>query len=541
MRKQTKLAVVFSAAALLAIGASMTSLAATGWSEENGTWVYYDRNGEKVMNNWAKSGDQWYFLGDNGEMQVDKLIEDNGNYYYVDDKGVQAANTWVALDNSNDDAENAAPVVWYYFQNNGKAYKAPESGKTSFKTINGKSYAFDAEARMLYGWVDDTSTKLNGDDEWGTALYYLGGYDDGARVNGAWSHVTVVDTTADDPDQTYWFYFGANGKKHASSGDGDVKESTINGKKYGFDHRGKMVSEWVHSATFEAAGTASDSARIAQYKYFSSPEDGARKTKGWFYVVPSGDVNASAHEDGSQKWYYADGNGKLYRSALKTISGKKYLFNDKGEMLSGLLYADLTTDNGLVKYAKIDDAGAVDKISSPDPANRVLNINSVPTTIATSTVNGADGVYYFGSGDDGSMKTGNQNISLDGESYAFRFNTAAYKGLGENGASKKNGLFVNGLRLKADTDARFAVYEVTALNGVVIGKVDNTLSLRVAGTTANGKRNGSAEALAPAYAGRKFVVIGTSGAVQIGSKKDGNDVTLVSNQNGELVGAYTTN
>ena len=88
---------------------------------------------------------------------------------------------------------------------------------------------------------------------------------------------------------------------------------------------------------------------------------------------------------------------------------------------------------------------------------------------------------------------------------------------------------------------RFAVYEVTALNSVVIGKVDNTLSLRVAGTTANGKRNGSAEALAPAYAGRKFVVIGTSGAVQTGSKKDGNDVTLVSNQNGELVGAYTTN
>ena len=37
MRKQTKLVAVLSAAALLAIGASMTSLAATGWQEENGT------------------------------------------------------------------------------------------------------------------------------------------------------------------------------------------------------------------------------------------------------------------------------------------------------------------------------------------------------------------------------------------------------------------------------------------------------------------------------------------------------------------------
>ena len=37
MRKQTKLVAVLSTAALLAIGASMTSFAATGWAEEDGT------------------------------------------------------------------------------------------------------------------------------------------------------------------------------------------------------------------------------------------------------------------------------------------------------------------------------------------------------------------------------------------------------------------------------------------------------------------------------------------------------------------------
>ena len=57
MRKQTKIAAVVSAAALLALGASMTSFAATGWQEENGTWVYYDRSGNQVTNTWAKSGD----------------------------------------------------------------------------------------------------------------------------------------------------------------------------------------------------------------------------------------------------------------------------------------------------------------------------------------------------------------------------------------------------------------------------------------------------------------------------------------------------
>ena len=34
MKKQTKLVAVLSTAALLAIGASMTSFAATGWAEE---------------------------------------------------------------------------------------------------------------------------------------------------------------------------------------------------------------------------------------------------------------------------------------------------------------------------------------------------------------------------------------------------------------------------------------------------------------------------------------------------------------------------
>ena len=76
----------------------MTSFAATGWAEEDGTWVYYDRNGDKVTDKWAKSGNNWYYLDSNGEMAVDQLIEDGDNYYYVDVNGVMAANQWVAID-----------------------------------------------------------------------------------------------------------------------------------------------------------------------------------------------------------------------------------------------------------------------------------------------------------------------------------------------------------------------------------------------------------------------------------------------------------
>ena len=50
MRKQTKLVAVLSAAALLAIGASMTSFscAATFWDQQDGEWVFVDRNSDRM-------------------------------------------------------------------------------------------------------------------------------------------------------------------------------------------------------------------------------------------------------------------------------------------------------------------------------------------------------------------------------------------------------------------------------------------------------------------------------------------------------------
>ena len=48
MRKQTKLVAVLSAAALLAMGASMTSFAA-GWQKDDaGVWHYYDSDDNQV-------------------------------------------------------------------------------------------------------------------------------------------------------------------------------------------------------------------------------------------------------------------------------------------------------------------------------------------------------------------------------------------------------------------------------------------------------------------------------------------------------------
>ena len=122
MRKQTKLVAVLSTAALLAIGASMTSFAATGWQEEDGTWVYYNRDEERATEEWKKSGDNWFWLDDNGEMAVDQLIEDDDDYYYVNEAGAMVSNQWVAIENEDAGEEDEPDAYWYYFQANGKAY-----------------------------------------------------------------------------------------------------------------------------------------------------------------------------------------------------------------------------------------------------------------------------------------------------------------------------------------------------------------------------------------------------------------------------------
>ncbi len=257
MKKQTKLVAVLSTAALLAIGASMTSFAATGWAEEDGTWVYYDRNGDKVTDKWAKSGNNWYYLDSNGEMAVDTLIEDGDNYYYVDVNGVMAANQWVAIDNEEAGQDDEPEHYWYYFQANGKAYKQGDNSDVALKTINGKKYAFDDEGKMLYGWVAaDNAERV--DDTDGDAFkegdYYFGGEDDGAMTTG-WllMDITYDEATSDyeiapafneDEDQSRWFYFKSNGKKVYSSSTDETKDKTINGKKYTFDQYGAMVAEW---------------------------------------------------------------------------------------------------------------------------------------------------------------------------------------------------------------------------------------------------------------------------------------------------------
>ena len=484
MKKQTKLVAVLSTAALLAIGASMTSFAATGWAEEDGTWVYYDRNGDKVTDKWAKSGNNWYYLDSDGEMAVDTLIEDGDDYYYVDVNGVMAANQWVAIDNEDAGDDDEPEHYWYYFQANGKAYKQGDAGKVSLKTINGKKYAFDEEGKMLYGWVDENTAEridnTDGDAFTQDATYYFGDEDDGAMTTG-WLLIDVTYDAAtedsykyiapafnDDEDQTRWFYFKSNGKMVKADNEGETKDKTINGKKYAFDHNGAMVAEWsldqkdakkasdsekralVGEATASNAWTGNG--KYAEYskawKYFNSVEDGARVSNGWFKVVAAEYLNSGKYDDDEDAWYYADGSGNLYAGEFKTINGKKYAFRNDGRMLSGL------------KFIKDDGNGYFDDVRADDDDDYAFDDEDkfLDTARDYYEANGYK-CYYFGGGEDGAMRTGKTSLTFDGENTNFYFEkSGGKKGAGVTG-EKDDKLYQSGMLLKADTDDKYIVVE----------------------------------------------------------------------------------
>ena len=407
-------------------------------------------------------------------MATDKLIEDDDNTYYVDATGVMVKNTWVKVVNEDQDDDDLAEYHYYYMQGNGKAIKAPDSGKTTFKTIDVKRYAFDDDGIMLWGWVNDNSERESDDDGWKTATYYLGSWEDGAMKTG-WQKVTVYDDDDDkDDDYDYWFNFKSNGKKRAQADNNDTWKS--GGKRYHFDNRGVMVYEWYNVAT--GNDTYLKASASTAWRYFRSPEDGARVTKGWFKVVaPAKDSDNSflnyddsdsfAYKDANdeeERWYYADKDGKLQAGLIKKINGKYYGFypeeskngdtTKSGRALAGLTSMRMVADSDKI-YDVVDDdvdSDELDDILDGKADDKYLDAD----------------LYYFGAKSDvdtdAVMKTGNVTVTLDGETYNFYFQKngtpATGKVKGVTGIDDDKYVYLKGARIKADSDDKYQLVEV---------------------------------------------------------------------------------
>uniref|UniRef100_UPI00332DCD93 hypothetical protein n=1 Tax=[Clostridium] aminophilum TaxID=1526 RepID=UPI00332DCD93 len=440
--KQTKYVAVLSAAALLAMGASMTSFAA-GWEkDEAGAWHYYDKDDDMVTGEWKKDGNKWFYLDDDGNMVTNQWVESD---YYVGEDGAMITNGWVkALGDDEDiDSPEDTGEHWYYF--NAKGKKITDSKKT----IGGKTYHFDEDGKMLSGW------QQNGKD-----VYYLGSEDEGWETRNAWrwleksgidddtdDEVTgkIIDfewtscAEDDDCDDEGWYWFDGSGKLYYKKG---IK--TIKGKKFMFNEHGQMLYEWINNAKVKAGSNAQlDGAssaeagtyKINQMRWYQENGDSANngaRYKGWQYISGSEDVGT----DGDTNWYFfKDGEAK-YADPAKNDTSLTDGYDDKGNQKH--IYR---------KKEKLSWDGKTGTFCFDQNGKMKTGLQYIDHH-----------TYFFN--DDGYMQTGKvSNVEeADADTFSYYFITKN-TGKGQGYTGEKDGyLYFLGKRLEADDDYR--IYEV---------------------------------------------------------------------------------
>lgn len=399
MKKQTRLFAVLSAAAFMTMMPAFANMAQTGtvyaaefgWTEEDGSFVHYDEDGYLTTDSWRKNGEDWFYLDDEGQITVNKKVDE----YYVGSDGKMVKNTWIELRNEEDaDSPEAPASHWYYFDKNGK------SVASRWLSLDNKWYYFNEEGQMLTG-----KTVIDG------STYYLGGEKDGAMKTG-W--IKLEENSSNPGASDAWHYFNSDGKMVETQID-----KKIDGSYYTFLD-GKMQTGWVKlpKEADTTAETASESnATVADYQYYGAENDGKR-AEGWKTIEG---IEGIHDMNETYTFYFKEGKPCFSTekgNQLFTVSGKKYAFNDRGEMQTG---------------------------------QQIVNLGA-----------GEIANFYFG--EDGVMKTGKQSIYNEnsGENETWFFYTdGEKKGQGFHGI-RDNTLYVYGKRQEANSDVRYAAAE---LNG----------------------------------------------------------------------------
>ena len=468
MRKQTKIAAVVSAAALLALGASITSFAASKgtWMLVDGEWYCYDKNGDVYENTFCSSNGKEYYVGEDGMIVKSDWVEYDGSYYFVNSSGAKITNDWrLTTPYEDEDGEEE----WYYFQSTGKR---AENKKVVYK---GKTYFFDAEGKMLTGWVTAEGTQVVNEENVidPDNTYYCG--EDGARLADAWVYTTEPGTEDDDADADEYYYYLKPGSGNPVV---NKKRNNVKGQSYIFDGNGRMLSGWVANIVSasdsdatpvyeEIDGEGSD-AWISDYTevyYCSGEDDGHVKKNKWIKTWRPADTYEE-DEDGDQFWYWIEKDGKVYIPEIGTATGSNAIGN-KYQLEDGKMVQK--------KVAGVYDfAIAKKKINSKDYFFNQYG-EMLAQFIEVTTPGGElyNGMYYFGGADDGSMKTGSQTVKDDNnDSYKFYFGTKStdtekietatlkyeHKGVGITG-NKNNKLYFKGLLIKAE-DYKYQLAEV---------------------------------------------------------------------------------
>lgn len=468
MKKRRVIQTVFAlglATAALGLFGSQPTEAIEGWTKDSGEWLYLDREDQIVTERWKESKGRWYYLSTDGTMLKHHIFKWGSSNYYVDKDGRMITNGWVEIDETVAQ-DGSYEEGWYYFGSDGKGYARKDGGLFKFE-ISGETFVFDENGKMLTGFITSDGTVVDEENKFVDATYYANS--DGVLYNKQWLHFGVIDNLTGlggselkstlsgrsySEYESLWMYFDEEGKKVYSK-DNEIRQRYIDGQNYAFDEYGIMVPWWsnptvtnviISGTTPTSNPTVTDTEKL---NYFSGYDGGKMLKNKWFWMYPSENLSQVDYDDQESSWFYAGPKGELYRNAIRSIGGKKYVFDGLGRMQIGFV---LFSNSDSLFVARYD----TDSLSSADFAKPYLG---------SSRLNGsnANDLYLFSTDElnDGSMQTGEIQVSL--EDGVFTFGFSPYSGIAygsQDGlAMKQNKYYSNGLRLEAPDDFGYGLVE----------------------------------------------------------------------------------
>jgi len=315
------------------------TLVRSDWVEYDGNYYFVNSSGQKIINDWRLTAPydneygeaQWFYFQSTGKMAAGKKLtikgktyffdsegrmltgwvtadgtdvvnEENSidpqNSYYCDETGARLTSAWVAAaEPGTDDGDADADTYWYYLKSTGKV----ATGKNT--NINGQTYLFGGEGRMLSGWVAYDGTKymqIDGENDTYVlspdtfpSVYYCGDADDGHVKKNKWMKLWRPEDSyeEDEDNDKYWYWIQADGAVYIPSGtnasdgnlytfgdaelehkgDVSITAKKINSKDYFFNQNGEMLSKFVEV-------TGSNAHMAPGMYYFGGPDDGSMKT-----------------------------------------------------------------------------------------------------------------------------------------------------------------------------------------------------------------------------------------------------------------------
>lgn len=274
----------------------------TGWREEEGQRVYFDKDGQKAIGMVEIDGISYYF-DDAGYMKTG-FVEYNNHRYYFDKEGKRVEATTRNIDGN-----------WYRFSEDGTIVDLEK--EEIVDTDKGRILLLDG--RQKYGW------HLHPDGTW----TYWKPDRSGIQSVGEWCWI-----------QGFWYYFDDAGKMVEGF------YTTPNGKHYLFINGAMQMRGWkLYQGNWyyvEGEEVLVSTWKQVNGEWYYLKENGIYATGSldiggrtfWFAEGGSGRM-LSGWQLRGQQWYYLDYYAGLLRDTWKYDRGNWYFLDGEGKALQG--------------------------------------------------------------------------------------------------------------------------------------------------------------------------------------------------------------